>query len=77
MPRAHVSTTVPPRRDAGQACPLQHVAAIHPGIVATGMTAGVGAPAADVAHDILKVIKGLNAERSGQFLNRHGLVLPW
>ena len=54
-----------------------HVAAIHPGIVATGMTAGVGTPAADVAHDILKVINGLNAERSGQFLNRHGLVLPW
>lgn len=53
------------------------VAAIHPGIVATGMTNGQGTPAGEVARDIKTVVGRLEADRSGCFLDRNGAVIPW
>lgn len=53
------------------------VAAIHPGIVATGMTNGNGTPADEVARDIRTVVGRLGAELSGRFLDRNGAILPW
>jgi NAD(P)-dependent dehydrogenase (short-subunit alcohol dehydrogenase family) len=53
------------------------VAAIHPGIVATGMTNGNGAPADEVARDIKTLVALLQADRSGCFLDRNGAVIPW
>lgn len=53
------------------------VAALHPGIVATGMTGGAGAPADEVARDLRAVIAGLDASRNGAFLDRTGSPLPW
>lgn len=53
------------------------VAALHPGIVATGMTGGKGTPADEVARDLKKTIDGLNDDRSGKFLDRFGEEIPW
>lgn len=53
------------------------VAALHPGIVATGMTGGKGTPPDEVARDLKAVIDGLTPERSGGFYARDGSTLPW
>lgn len=53
------------------------VAALHPGIVATGMTGGKGTPADEVARDLKAVIDTLGASQSGQFLDRFGAQIPW
>lgn len=53
------------------------VAAIHPGIVATGMTGGDGTPADEVAKDVKSLIGDLGADRSGTFLDRTGATIPW
>lgn len=53
------------------------VAAAHPGIVATGMTGGKGTPADEVARDLKQTIDGLDAARSGKFMDRFGKDLPW
>jgi NAD(P)-dependent dehydrogenase (short-subunit alcohol dehydrogenase family) len=53
------------------------VAALHPGIVATGMTGGKGTPADEVARDLKAVIDTLDASQSGQFLDRFGAQIPW
>ena len=53
------------------------VAALHPGIVATGMTGGQGSPADEVARDLKAVIDGMDASRSGRFLDRTGAEIPW
>lgn len=53
------------------------VAAIHPGIVATGMTNGNGTPADEVARDIKATVGQLETGHSGGFLDRNGAVIPW
>ena len=53
------------------------VVALHPGIVATGMTGGKGTPADEVARDLKAVIDTLDASQSGQFLDRFGSQIPW
>ena len=53
------------------------VAAVHPGIVATGMTGGKGAPAGEVAADIRALVAGLTPAQSGKFLDRFGAEIPW
>lgn len=53
------------------------VAALHPGIVATGMTGGKGAPADEVARDLRDLIDRLDGACTGCFLDRTGKVLPW
>jgi NAD(P)-dependent dehydrogenase (short-subunit alcohol dehydrogenase family) len=53
------------------------VAALHPGIVATGMTGGKGTPTDEVARDLKAVIDTLDASQSGQFLDRFGSQIPW
>lgn len=53
------------------------VAALHPGIVATGMTGGSGTPADEVARDLRAVIGNLTREKSGGFFNASGETLPW
>lgn len=53
------------------------VTALHPGIVATGMTGGKGTAADEVARDLKAVIDGLDASRSGSFLDRFGAEIPW
>ena len=53
------------------------VAALHPGIVATGMTGGKGTPADEVARDLKAVIDTLEASRSGRFFDRFGVQIPW
>ena len=53
------------------------VAALHPGIVATGMTGGQGNPADEVARDLKAVIDELDSSRSGRFLDRSGADIPW
>jgi len=53
------------------------VAALHPGIVATGMTGGKGTPADEVARDLKKTIDGLDDDRSGKFLDRFGEEILW
>ena len=53
------------------------VAALHPGIVATGMTGGAGDPADAVARDLLAAIASLTPEMSGGFYDRNGDALPW
>jgi NAD(P)-dependent dehydrogenase (short-subunit alcohol dehydrogenase family) len=53
------------------------VTALHPGIVATGMTAGKGTSADEVAQNLKSVIGGLTADQSGHFLDRNGAPIPW
>ena len=53
------------------------VAALHPGIVATGMTGGKGTPADEVAIDLKAVIDQLDSAQSGRFLDRSGAQIPW
>jgi NAD(P)-dependent dehydrogenase (short-subunit alcohol dehydrogenase family) len=53
------------------------VVALHPGIVATGMTGGKGTPTDEVAGDLKAVIDTLDASQSGQFLDRFGSQIPW
>jgi NAD(P)-dependent dehydrogenase (short-subunit alcohol dehydrogenase family) len=53
------------------------VAALHPGIVATGMTAGKGTPPDEAAGNVKSVIDGLNNEKSGGFYSWSGDALPW
>lgn len=53
------------------------VAALHPGIVATGMTGGSGTPADAVARDLKRVIGSLGQEMSGGFFTAKGESLPW
>jgi NAD(P)-dependent dehydrogenase (short-subunit alcohol dehydrogenase family) len=53
------------------------VVALHPGIVATGMTGGKGTPTDEVARDLKAVIDTLDASQSGQFLDRFGSQIPW
>ena len=53
------------------------VVAMHPGIVATEMTANQGTPADEVADDLKRTIGGLEMARSGSFLDRFGKEIPW
>lgn len=53
------------------------VAALHPGIVATGMTNGKGTPANEAAGKLKSVIDGLDGDMSGGFYNGAGDRLPW
>lgn len=53
------------------------VAALHPGIVATGMTGGKGTPAEEAAGNLKSVIDGLDGNMSGGFYNGSGDRLPW
>ncbi len=41
------------------------------------MTGGKGTPADEVARDLKQTIDGLDASRSGQFMDRFGAELPW
>ena len=54
-----------------------YVAAIHPGIVATGMTDGKGTAPDEVARDLKKVIEKIDHSLSGKFLDRFGTEIPW
>ncbi|PPR11443.1 MAG: C-factor [Alphaproteobacteria bacterium MarineAlpha11_Bin1] len=53
------------------------VVALHPGIVATGMTGGFGTPAAKVANDLKITIEGLDERFTGKFFDRFGKEIPW
>lgn len=56
--------------------------ALHPGTVSSNLSqpfrgAEIGRPAADAAHDLLRVIDGLGPEASGGFYAYSGEALPW
>jgi len=56
--------------------------ALHPGTVNSRLSqpfrgADIGRPAADAAHDLLRVIDGLGPEASGGFYAYSGEELPW
>ena len=53
------------------------VAALHPGIVATGMTGGKGTSADQAAENLKSLIDGLTVEKSGGFYSWSGDTLPW
>ncbi|MEE2997325.1 MAG: short-chain dehydrogenase, partial [Pseudomonadota bacterium] len=53
------------------------VVALHPGIVATGMTEGKGTPADEVARDLKETIERLRQNQSGKFLDRFGQEISW
>ena len=53
------------------------VVALHPGIVATGMTKGNGSPSLEVAQDLKLVIDDLNLDNTGKFFDRNGAEIPW
>jgi NAD(P)-dependent dehydrogenase (short-subunit alcohol dehydrogenase family) len=53
------------------------VVALHPGIVATGMTEGKGTSADEVARDLKKTIERLRQNQSGNFLDRFGEEISW
>jgi NAD(P)-dependent dehydrogenase (short-subunit alcohol dehydrogenase family) len=53
------------------------VTALHPGVVATAMNGGIGAPANEVADDLRSVIDGISHDSNGCFLDRNGIEIPW
>lgn len=55
------------------------VAILHPGMVATDMTArfGGGIPPADSAKGLLARVDELNLDNTGTFWHMNGEVLPW
>ena len=58
------------------------LAALHPGTVASGLSAPFSAdhptrPAADAASDLLRVLDNLSSAQSGQFWAYNGQALPW
>ena len=53
------------------------VALLHPGLVATDMTAQHGVPAEDSARGLIARIDELNLENSGSFWHAEGYKLPW
>jgi NAD(P)-dependent dehydrogenase (short-subunit alcohol dehydrogenase family) len=58
------------------------VVALHPGTVATPMTArharpGQAVPAAEAAHNVLTVIAGLTPDDTGGFFDWKGAAIPW
>ena len=62
--------------------PQAVVAALHPGTVTSPLSAPfggaeIGRPAADAAHDLLKVIDGLTPGDRGGFWAYDGKQLPW
>jgi len=53
------------------------VALLHPGLVATDMTAGRGISPADSAAGLIQRIDELSLENSGGFWHAEGYELPW
>ena len=53
------------------------VAILHPGLVATDMTGGMGITPTDAAAGIIARIDELTAENSVAFWHAEGYVLPW
>lgn len=53
------------------------VALLHPGLVATEMTAGQGVSPADAAAGLIERIDELTLETSGGFWHAEGYRLPW
>ena len=53
------------------------VALLHPGLVATEMTAGTGISPADAARGILQRMDELSMETTGGFWHAEGYELPW
>jgi NAD(P)-dependent dehydrogenase (short-subunit alcohol dehydrogenase family) len=53
------------------------VALLHPGLVATDMTAGTGIRPAESASGLIDRIEELNLENTGTFWHTEGYVLPW
>ena len=53
------------------------VALLHPGLVATDMTNGLGITAADSARGLIQRIDELDLENSGSFWHAEGYELPW
>jgi short-subunit dehydrogenase len=53
------------------------VALLHPGLVATDMTAHHGVTAQDSASGLIARIDELNMENSGGFWHAEGYRLPW
>ena len=53
------------------------VALLHPGLVATDMTAGTGVDPRDSAAGLIDRIDELNLDNSGTFWHAEGYELPW
>jgi len=53
------------------------VALLHPGLVATDMTGGMGISPADSARGLVQCIDGLDLANSGGFWHAEGYELPW
>ena len=53
------------------------VATLHPGMVATDMTANNGIPVSEAASGLIARIDGLDMSNSGTFWHANGEVLPW
>jgi NAD(P)-dependent dehydrogenase (short-subunit alcohol dehydrogenase family) len=53
------------------------VALLHPGLVATDMTGGMGIDPGDSARGLIQQIDALNLENSGGFWHAEGYELPW
>ena len=53
------------------------VALIHPGMVATEMTAGQGIPPEKAAKGIIQRMDALDLDSSGSFWHAEGYELPW
>jgi NAD(P)-dependent dehydrogenase (short-subunit alcohol dehydrogenase family) len=53
------------------------VALLHPGLVATDMTGGVGISPADSARGLIQCIDDLDLANSGGFWHAEGYELPW
>jgi len=50
---------------------------LHPGLVATQLTGGVGMPPAESAANLLARLAGLTIEQTGTFWHANGEALPW
>jgi len=53
------------------------VGILHPGMVATEMTNGVGVPVAHSASGLIARMEGLDRDNSGTFWHAEGELLPW
>ena len=53
------------------------VGLLHPGLVATELTGGVGITPKESAEGLIKRIDDLNIENSGGFWHAEGYTLPW
>ncbi len=53
------------------------VALLHPGLVATDMTSGVGVSPADSAKGLIARMDELNLSNSGSFWHAEGYPIPW